>query len=253
MTAPGRRRSKLEEAGAVAREIAHDMRNQITVAMAHLDLLAVDCGPTEPASGHLERLGQALDRLARLTERLLTGARRAADRSEPLDLDAIIADLAGPIRHEMGPGTTLETALGSGGAVVFADRAGLEQVVMNLARNGIEAMPHGGPLTVSTRLVRCESVGGRPARPFIELSMRDAGVGMTPETAQRATEPFFTTREEDGGSGIGLSLVERFARRCRGWVEIDSTPGDGTLVLVLLPATPPDGRTAEAVEPPSGG
>lgn len=229
---------RMEAFGQLTGGIAHDFNNQLTIVLGNLELL-------EPKlAGEEERalLGRAADAAqmgARLTSRLLSFARRRRLAPAILNLNDLVLGLAELLKRSLGEQVTLTTVLAGGLWSTRADPSELENAVLNLAINARDAMPKGGKLLIETRNVTVDQAaaeaepGLRPG-DFVRISVTDTGVGMHPETLNRAFEPFFTTKE-GRGTGLGLSTIYGFARQSGGHVTIKSAPGAGTTVNLLLP------------------
>jgi len=184
-----------------------------------------------------------------LTHQLLAFARREVVRPRVLDLNALLGDAEALVRRSVGERVTLSIRPGADLPPVSCDPGQLEQLLVSLATNAGAAMPDGGRLVVDTaRFSLDETQTGLPPGDYVRLRVGDSGTGMTPEVAERAFEPFFTTRARGEGSGMGLATVHGIATQAGGTVSISSEPGLGTTVTVLLPAAEP----APVVPSPAG-
>jgi PAS domain S-box-containing protein len=231
---------KLDLLGQLTGGIAHDFNNLLTVINGSVECLSDGLGD-RPALLALARvIHQAGQRGAELTRSLLAFARR-----QPLEPRLVAPDDALPamlplLGRTLGSAIALELRPGSWRAGVLVDPAQFEAAVMNLCVNARNAMPSGGRLTISTERVLLGDDGARvPAgeagRPHVAVAVSDEGIGMSEEVRLRAFEPFFTTRQGVGGSGLGLSMVYGFVRQAGGHAVIDSAPGDGCTVTMFLP------------------
>lgn len=184
----------------------------------------------------------ATEKGAALTEQLLTFARTRSTHPEPLDVNSIVSGMHAMLRRTLGRQIELEVTLGDHIGMVLMDRSQLEQVIMNLALNASNAMPHGGRLELATWAARFEDDGSArtvsvPAGDYAVLCVRDEGTGMDEATRLRIFEPFFTTRAPDKGVGMGLATVYAAVQQARGNIEVDSELGVGTTFTVHLPMT----------------
>jgi hypothetical protein len=248
---------RLESLGQLAGGVAHDFNNLLSVILNYLSFaseeVAAAAGP-DPAP-HLEAAGadlaeadKAARRAAGLTHQLLLFARRDVVRPRVLDFDSVIASVEEMLRRTLGEHVELVIAPAGDLWSVLADPGQLEQVLVNLAVNARDAMPAGGTLTIDTCniTVDAESIaGGSKARMGrnVRLRVSDTGVGMTAEIAEHVFEPFFTTRRDDGGTGLGLATVYGILMQADGHIRIYSEPGAGTTFTITLPVT------AEAATP----
>jgi PAS domain S-box-containing protein len=224
---------KLETLGLLAGGIVHDFGNVISAISGHAELLALELPAGSTARRDADEIRGSAKQAALLTRQLLTFSRRQTLESAPLDLNAAVRDCAAMLRSAAGPAVRLDLSLEEGLGSVRAAPGQVEQVLMNLVINARDAMPGGGAVDVSTRR------GTLSGKPCAILAVRDTGAGMDPATLKRAFEVFFTTKGPGKGTGLGLPTVQRIAENCGGRVEIDSAPGAGTSVRVLLPLNGP--------------
>jgi signal transduction histidine kinase len=161
---------------------------------------------------------------------MLAFVRRESQAIQTTDLNAVVRDFDKMLGHFAGEATTMVFELAESPLPVRLDRGQLELALINLVRNANDAMSVSGQLTIGTSI--CSDLSGSPTA---EVSVSDTGTGMSPDVVQRATDPFFTTKEPGRGSGLGLWMVQRFARSCRGRIDIKTTPGKGTTVRLLFP------------------
>ncbi|MDX6748473.1 PAS domain S-box protein [Geminicoccaceae bacterium 1502E] len=235
---------KMKAVGQLTGGVAHDFNNLLTVILGNAEVLAAEIA--DPRLRALALMVQeAAERGADLTDKLLTFGRRRPLTQQRLDLNTLVRGMISLLRRTIGAPVALRTELPEGLPSALADRALLEGALLNLVLNARDAMPHGGVLTIATGIER-----GRAGRLFV--SVADTGTGMSQEVRERAFEPFFTTKEAGKGSGLGLPMVYGFARLSGGEVAIETEPGRGTTVLILLPlaAAQPDGRSAGAESGP---
>lgn len=220
------RARRLETVGRFAGGVAHDFNNLLTVVLGHADDLE-QMGTTEGAAAeHVAHIRDAAQRAAALTRRLLSFSRGQPAMPEPIDLGRLVDELGPLLRRLVGAHIEIVHERGDGGSTVFADPTQLEQLVVNLAANAQDAMPKGGRLTL--RVERRDDA--------VALSVSDDGVGMTAEQVERAFDPFFTTKLPGRGTGLGLATVHAIVTQNGGSARIDSAPGRGTRVEILLPA-----------------
>lgn len=246
---------KLEALGQLTGGIAHDFNNLLSVIVSGISLLRRTDDPTRRES-LLGAMDQAAHRGSDLTRRLLTFARRQSLRPEPLDLRAWLEDMRELLARSLRGDITIEIAMPDGLWPVLADPGELELAVLNLAVNARDAMPKGGLLRLSAANVELDHLADPDGLegPFLCLSVQDSGTGMTPEVLERAFEPFFSTKETGRGTGLGLAQVYGFARQSGGAARVSSTPGQGTVVTLLLPraaALPEAGTEADQPAEPA--
>jgi PAS domain S-box-containing protein len=233
---------KMEAIGRLAGGVAHDFNNLLTAIRGNAELLLADLPPGSQAHEDAEEIRRASDRAAALTRQLLAFSRRQVLQPRLLDLNQSVREMERMLRRLMGEDVELVTRLGDGVRRVRADPAQVEQVIMNLAVNGRDAMPGGGVLMVCTENAELEAEL-REKYPYVVpgeyvlLEVGDTGQGMDPETLRSAFEPFFTTKGAGKGTGLGLSMVYGIVKQSGGYIWIDSEAGRGTRVRVYLPVS----------------
>jgi CheY-like chemotaxis protein len=206
----------------------------------YCDLLARNASLDARAKEAVKEIDGAADRAIAVTRQLLAFGRKQILQPKPLDLNACITEINKLIRRLIGEDITLETRLAEGLAPVTADPGQLEQVIINLAVNGRDAMPQGGTLTITTGEVTVDLAaaanrpGLNPGR-YALLTVADTGHGMDAATRARVFEPFFTTKESGKGTGLGLATVYGIVVQSGGQIDVQSEFGRGTVFRVLWP------------------
>jgi PAS domain S-box-containing protein len=236
-----RQAQKMEAVGQLTGGIAHDFNNMLQGVTGGLGMARrrVAEGRVDEALRYLDAVQQAAERAAGLTRRLLAFARRRPLEPKPVDTDGLVAGLADLIHRTVGPGIALDLQLRDGIGSVLCDPNELESALLNLCINARDAMPEGGRLTIATEDLRLSAadIPDDTAEPglYVALSVADTGMGIPPEVLERVFEPFFTTKPLGQGTGLGLSQVWSFVRQSGGLVRVQSAPGRGTTVRLLLP------------------
>jgi PAS domain S-box-containing protein len=221
-----RQAQKMDALGQFAGGIAHDFNNLLTGIGGYAELAASSTESGTVVSRCLDGIKTAAEEAASLTSRLLAFSRRNVPERRVLDLNAIVREAASLLERLVRSDIRVSLALAHPLPAVAADLAQLKQVVLNLALNARDAMPDGGILTIETTT----------AGASVILRVRDNGVGMDSATRSRALEPFFTTKPEGAGTGLGLSLVYGVVDGLGGRLSIESAIGLGTIVEIALPA-----------------
>lgn len=232
-----RQSQRMEGIGQLTGGVAHDFNNLLTAILGSLQLLQRRV-EDERGGQLIDNAIQAARRGARLTEQLLAFSRRSRLEPRAVDVNALITRMSGLFASTLGGTVQVETALDETLPAASADSAQLELALLNLALNARDAMPSGGGLTLSTRIetVMRPRTDSEPAPGrYVCICASDTGHGMNEEMAARAFEPFFTSKTEGRGSGLGLSQVLGLAKQLGGGVRIDSAPGEGCSVSIYLP------------------
>jgi PAS domain S-box-containing protein len=235
-----RQSQKMEVVGQLTGGIAHDFNNLLGVVLGNLDLLDGMLQDHPDAQRMLRRAIDAVERGGSLTRQLLAFSRKQVLQPRPIQLGALLVELAHLLRRTLGESVEIETRAADDLWPCLADPSQLETAILNLALNARDAMPKGGMLRI---IAENFAIGSADAAQFadvragdyVQVSISDNGVGMPPDVAARAFEPFFTTKEVGKGSGLGLSMVYGFVKQSGGHVRLYSEPGIGTTVKLFLP------------------
>jgi PAS domain S-box-containing protein len=235
-----RQAQKMEAIGQLTGGMAHDFNNLLSVIIGNLDMLR-DVRPDDPEV--IELSGEALDAAVRgadLTRRLLAFARRQPLQPQHIDLNALIANHVKLISRLLGEQIEISLDLAPGVCGALADPAQLEAALTNLATNARDAMPRGGRLTIATgnHTLDAEYAELNPGvipGDYSMIAVTDSGTGMPPEVVSRIFEPFYTTKDRDHGTGLGLSMVFGFLKQSSGHISVYSEVGIGTTFRLFLP------------------
>jgi PAS domain S-box-containing protein len=230
----------MDAIGRLAGGIAHDFNNLLTAVIGHADLL-LNYIEDEQARADVREIKVAGERAAALTSHLLAFSRRQVTQPRLLDLNSVVAGLEPRLRQMAGRDIELVSACEDGPGLVKADPIQIEKVVGILAQNSCEAMPDGGRLTLRISWIdlapeEARKLGLPRAGLHAVLSVADTGIGMDEETKARIFEPFFSTKKEVKGIGLGLATAYGIVKQSGGGIYVDSEPGRGTTVNIYLPA-----------------
>ena len=239
---------KLEAVGQLTGGVAHDFNNLLTVVIGALDLMQRRPDDAERRSKMLEAALGAARRGERLTHQLLAFSRRQALKPEVVGIDDLLTESEPLLRRAVGEAVSLNLAPTAPGAVALVDPGQFDAAIMNLVVNARDAVGKGGAVRLETS-ISVLSEGQTPDMPageYIQVVVRDDGVGMAPDVLARVFEPFFTTKEVGKGTGLGLSQVYGFARQSGGGVAIDTAPGQGAAVSLYLPRVEAPAEAADA-------
>jgi PAS domain S-box-containing protein len=230
---------KLESIGKLTGGIAHDFNNVLQIVSGNLQLLRGHIGDSEVAARRLETAATAVDRGAKLSSQLLSFARRQPLEPIVINLARIVRGMDGMLRQALGEAVEIETVTAAGLWNTQVDSHQLENAILNLALNARDAMQGRGKLTieVGNSVLDEEYVASQPdiaSGQYVMLAISDTGAGMTPEVMEKAFEPFFSTKPEGEGTGLGLSMVYGFVKQSGGHIRIDSEVGAGTAVRMYF-------------------
>jgi PAS domain S-box-containing protein len=226
---------RLESVGQLAGGVAHDFNNLLSVILTCVGFATRELPDDHPVRDDVDEIGRAADRAAALTRQLLMFSRREVVKPEVLDVGGLLRDLERLLNRTLSERIALRITVGPSLLPVLADRAQLEQVLVNLAVNARDAMVDGGTLAIAVAGV---SDG-------VRITVVDDGTGMLEEVRDRAFEPFFTTKDPGQGTGLGLATVHGIVTDSGGTVDIESTPGLGTSVTIFLPGCREQVRSPE--------
>jgi len=235
-----RHSQKMEAVGRLAGGVAHDFNNLLTVILGYSQILADSLPEQDRLRYSTAQIKSAADRAAGITRQLLAFSRKQVLSPRVISLNEIVLNLDSLLRRLIGEDIEVLTVPAHDLGTVKADPGQIEQVIMNLALNSRDAMPHGGKLTLETANASLDETYARehqlvePGR-YVMLAVSDTGVGMSPETMERIFEPFYTTKEVGKGTGLGLSMVYGIVKQSGGYIWVYSEPDRGTTVKIYLP------------------
>lgn len=235
-----RHAQKADALGQLASGFIHDFNNYLAIISGNLELAQGNVDKNSRLARYLGAAQSAVRKSARLTQRLTSFIRAKPMVPEFLDSCAVARDLDALLQRALDQRYSLRISCPARPWHVYVDRSKLESALVNLALNGRDAMPDGGILTMN--VTNHHFTAECPQRPaelaqgqYVEFTVTDSGIGMTPEIRKQAVEPFFTTKTGRQSMGLGLSLVYRFVNEAGGFMSIESEPGKGTSVHLFLP------------------
>ncbi|MCB9749514.1 MAG: PAS domain-containing protein [Myxococcales bacterium] len=231
-----RKFQKMEVLGQLTGGIAHDFNNILATISANLTLLELDAQPAQ--RDYLEMIGSAVRRATGVTSSLLKYSRQRSLTPEPIDVNERIRALDEVLRTAAGASNKLRLALAADRLRITAEVNSFESALLNLVVNARDAVDSaGGVIEIETtvRSASADESAWTTPRCYVIISIRDNGCGMTPEVLKRAVEPLYTTKRLDEGTGLGLSMVNKFASEARGYLRLESRVGIGTRAELALP------------------
>jgi signal transduction histidine kinase len=227
---------RIETAEVLASSLAHDFNNMLSVVAGSLTLALSDPGLGANAGASLQQATQALDRGAALAKKLARFTHPQEVQTRAVAVNDVVKGSVQLIRPLLGDGVQLRLDLRDGLPIIQADPDEIEQALINLMLNALDAMPQGGELKVSTGLESPAPDQGGTAEQFVSIGVADTGMGIPERLQARIFEPYFTTKTQGRGSGLGLASAYRIVGQYKGHIEVKSAPHLGTKFTVFLPA-----------------
>ncbi len=252
---------RLEAIGSLAGGVAHDFNNILSVILGHGELALLELPPGSAVRDQVEQIVVAATQAADLTRQLQAFGRRQLLQPKNLDLNQLVAATDRLLSRVLGEHIRLHLRLEADLGTVCADPGQVERILLNLALNARDAMPHGGTLTLETGNVDvaaegADEVAGLSPGRYVLLAVADSGEGMSAETQRRIFEPFFSTKEPGRSRGLGLASVHGIVKQSSGEIRVESAPGQGTTFRIYLPRLLETPREIAAVQtnerPPRG-
>ena len=236
-----RQAQKMEAIGQLTGGIAHDFNNLLTIILSNVELVKSDLPPGEEGAPDLAEIEAAARKGAAMVRKLLAFSRTGQLELGPVELTRLVRDLSEMLRRLLPETIAVRVTAAPDAPPVLADPGAVEQILLNLATNARDAMPHGGVLdiVVESRLLDeqfRDAMGESRAGPYVCLAVADSGGGMEPAVLERLFEPFFTTKPPGVGTGLGMAMVYGLVRQHGGLVDVETAPGRGTAVRVYFPA-----------------
>jgi two-component system cell cycle sensor histidine kinase/response regulator CckA len=235
-----RQQQKMDSVGQLAGGIAHDFNNVLTAIIGFSDLLLANHRPSDPSFQDIMNIKQNANRAAALVRQLLAFSRRQTLRPQVLILRDTLSDLSILLERLLGENVKLQLVHGRDLWPIKFDINQFEQVIINLAVNGRDAMPAGGTMTIRTRNLAAGDVAGFGYKPlpkveYVLIEIEDTGTGMPPEVQAKIFEPFFSTKEVGKGTGLGLSTVYGIVKQTGAHIFFTSVQGKGTVFRIFVP------------------
>jgi len=231
---------KLDSLGRLAGGVAHDFNNVLTMITSAAQMMQPLTAQDEKLSRYTKMIVEASMRGASISKQLLLFARSEKLELKPVSLSHIVHEVKQLLEHTLPKSISVTTEATADEALIMGESAHLHQVLVNLSINAKDAMPNGGVITIRIDTVGKERIRNKyPSvadERFVALSIRDNGIGIKREMQQKIFEPFFSTKERGKGAGLGLSIVHGIVQSHRGFIEVESEEGKGTVFTIYFPA-----------------
>lgn len=233
---------KMESTGRMAGGVAHDLNNLLVAMLGYASLMQARLDPTEEGYEYARNIEDLVGKASELTCQLMPATQQNPEEPKPMDVNLAVREVfkilshTATARHDLRIVSHLQPDL----PVIVGDTGQVQQVIMNICFNALDAMPEGGELDVSTRAVQLEhgvDNGGSslPSGFYVEMCIKDTGVGISRDLQARIFEPFFTTKLVGKGTGLGLSVAQLIVKNHGGIISVESSPGEGSVFTIYLP------------------
>jgi len=227
---------KMEAIGRLVGNVSHDFNNLLTAIMVYCGLLTENLGAHDVARGHAEEIYAAAEQGSELVRQLLSIARQRKLEPALTSLSDIVQDLEDMLRRLIGENILLQIDSNANAGLAEVDRNQIQQAILNLALNARDAMPSGGRLIIKTSAADLSAdKAGLPPGEYVVLSVEDTGSGMDEATRARIFEPFFSTKAQGKGTGLGLASVHAIVTQAGGHIRVSSRPGEGSRFDLYFP------------------
>ncbi|MBI4641227.1 MAG: response regulator [Candidatus Tectomicrobia bacterium] len=228
---------KLESLGTLTAGIAHDFNNLLAGIIGYAELISIGLDSQSKEAQHVQYVIQTGQRAASLVRQLLTFSRQTSFELQPFEITPLIKETVKLLERTFPKTVAIQLQLDPGVGNILADPTQIQQVLMNLATNALDAMPDEGTLTITAQPVTLREPPGASLSPgrYLSLSVQDTGTGMPPEILDRIFEPFFTTKAPGKGTGLGLSVVYGIVQNHKGHIQVESALGKGTTFTIYFP------------------
>jgi signal transduction histidine kinase len=243
---------KMEAIGTLTGGIAHEFNNIMTSVLGFAELLRRELGSDGTVRDYADLIIKAADRASKLTSGLLAYSRKQITRREAVDVNEIVRIVAEFLSKIIGENIEIKISTSNESIFIWADKAQMEQVIMNLSTNAMDAMPDGGILSIQAEQVTydreyIENHARITPGEYARISVSDTGIGMKKKNLEKIFEPFYTTKEVGKGTGLGLSMVYGTIKKHDGYITVDSSQGKGTVFKLFLPLRKEASERAEEV------
>jgi signal transduction histidine kinase len=217
-------------AGRLANGVARDFNRLLTGIVRYSQEMLDEMADGDSSRRRVKAIHRAAYSAAVLTDQLLGLCRKGPAEARALNLNSLVSRLMPMLRRVAGPSIKVETSLAPDLGEIRMDNSQMEQVLLNLVLNARDAMPRGGGVSIQTSNVELPG-----SYAFVRLAVEDNGAGMDSEVAEHLFEPFFTSKKREVGKGLGLAVVHAVVTAADGLINVDSTPGAGSLLEIFLP------------------
>jgi len=233
---------KMESTGRMAGGVAHDLNNLLVAMLGYASLMQARLDPAGEGYEYARNIEDLVGKASELTRQLMPATQQNPEEPKPMDVNHAVREVfkilshTATTRHDLRIVSHLQPDL----PVIVGDTGQVQQVIMNICFNALDAMPEGGELDVSTRAVQLEhgvDNGGSslPSGFYVEMCIKDTGVGISRDLQARIFEPFFTTKLVGKGTGLGLSVAQLIVKNHGGIISVESSPGEGSVFTIYLP------------------
>jgi two-component system cell cycle sensor histidine kinase/response regulator CckA len=232
---------KMQAVGTLASGMAHEFNNSLAAIHGYVQLLVKEIKPEHPMAGYCQKISAKCKQTAELTQKILNYSRLDVGKRLPVEVNPVVEEVQRFLRQTVPRQIELESKLQGNLPLVMAEPTQLEQILLNLVTNALDAMPHGGKIHFRSRMVepdegfRRAHVWAKKAR-YVEVMVKDTGEGMPKEVLERVFDPFFTTKEPGKGTGLGLSITYSILENYGGYILAESQVGRGSCFRIYLPA-----------------
>lgn len=233
---------QMEAVNHLAHGAAHDLNNLLGVILGASEALAQATADRPDLQQFAKTNLRAAQQGAELVSRFLAFGQRRPGEPRTLDCGDVLTAAGSLAQHVVGKGVEIQLRVPAAAVACYADRTELESALLNLCINARDTMPHGGQIVLEVAALSVGAGEGLAPGPYVAFTVQDTGLGMAPDVLARAAEPYFTTKGDRGGSGLGLSRVRDLALRLGGDLAIISESGRGARVTLYLPELPPQGQ-----------
>jgi PAS domain S-box-containing protein len=244
---------KMEAIGTLAGGIAHDFNNILAAILGYAELAKMELPDGSNARADIEQVVIAGNRATELVKQILTFSRKSEYRKQPLRIYLLVKEAVKMLRSSLPTSISISTDIDDKSGLVLADPSNVQQIVFNLCTNAAHAIGgRQGRIGISLKqvLLTAEELTDRPPclkpGPFIILSVEDDGAGMDERTMSRIFDPYFTTKEQGAGTGLGLAVTHGVVEDCKGFIEVASELGKGSVFHVFLPVLPEESSEPDA-------
>ena len=230
-----RQSQKMEALGRLAGGVAHDFNNILFAIDGYGEVALSELEEGSKAAKSITQMKHGVARATALVQQLLAFSRQKTLKAVTIDIGQEVEQVTALVMPLMRGGVRISTELLPEPVQVWADPNALQQILMNLAINAVDAMPDGGDLRIGVGIPERSPIPEFAATGFVEIVVSDTGMGIEPGILEKIFEPFFTTKEPGKGTGLGLSIVHSLVEQCGGTIEVSSVVGEGTSFRILLP------------------